>query len=32
MALSTVTAAERSEFAGYLDCINVGVAEGGLEC
>lgn len=27
-----LTAAERSEFAGYLDCVNVGVAEGGLEC
>ena len=27
-----LTAAERREFAGSLDCINVGVAEGGLEC
>ena len=27
-----LSAAERSEFSGYLDCINVGVAEGGLEC
>ena len=27
-----LTSAERSEFAGYLDCVNVGVAEGGLEC
>jgi hypothetical protein len=27
-----LTASERSEFAGYLDCVNVGVAEGGLEC
>ena len=27
-----LTAAERREFAYSLDCINVGVAEGGLEC
>lgn len=27
-----LSAAERREFASYLDCINVGVAEGGLEC
>jgi hypothetical protein len=27
-----LTAAERREFAEGLDCINVGVAEGGLEC
>ena len=27
-----LTAAERSEFAASLDCVNVGVAEGGLEC
>ena len=27
-----LTAAERRECAGYLECINGGVAEGGLEC
>jgi hypothetical protein len=27
-----LTAAQRREFAASLDCINVGVAEGGLEC
>ncbi|NEM04529.1 hypothetical protein [Geodermatophilus normandii] len=27
-----LTAAERVSFASDLDCINVGVAEGGLEC
>ncbi len=27
-----LTAAQRQEFAASLDCINVGVAEGGLEC
>ncbi len=27
-----LTGAERREFAATLDCINVGVAEGGLEC
>ncbi|WP_409329162.1 hypothetical protein [Trujillonella humicola] len=27
-----LSAAERREFAYSLDCINVGVAEGGLEC
>ena len=27
-----LTAAERREFAGSLDCIHVGIAEGGLEC
>ncbi|MGY1795151.1 hypothetical protein ACI796_14330 [Geodermatophilus sp. SYSU D00525] len=27
-----LTAAERREFAATLDCVNVGVAEGGLEC
>ncbi len=27
-----LTAAERREFAAGLDCIGVGVAEGGLEC
>ena len=27
-----LTAAKRREFAASLDCINVGVAEGGLEC
>jgi hypothetical protein len=27
-----LTAAQRREFAESLDCINVGVAEGGLEC
>jgi hypothetical protein len=27
-----LTARERVAFASWLDCINVGVAEGGLEC
>ncbi len=27
-----LTAAQRQEFAASLDCVNVGVAEGGLEC
>lgn len=27
-----LTAAERREFAAGLDCVDVGVAEGGLEC
>jgi hypothetical protein len=27
-----LTPAQRREFVGVLDCINVGVAEGGLEC
>ena len=27
-----LTAAERRDFAAGLDCINVGVAEGGLRC
>lgn len=31
-APGALTAAERREFAYSLDCTNVGVAEGGLEC
>ncbi len=27
-----LTAAQRREFAAHVDCIGVGVAEGGLEC